>query len=490
MSIAVVVAVEEYAAKGIENIRFARNDGEQFFEAFRALGLEGADQNLLIDGAATKGAVESTLRAAVDELTEGDAFYLYCVGHGFHEGGRNFLACHDTNPADPAATSIKLEWIFELLAAASCGKVTLFLDSCHGGPFAVGGDEHLGGRADAELEEFFGGAEGRVCFASSSSEQISWGSRQNKHGAWANNVIAALRGNATSALENGTLLTSKSLELYVASAVQKTLRGDFVEPRDQTPWSCGAVSSEFLLADFGELIQSRRAASRSEGAQVARLSFCGKTSERIKKLSGFQKHQRVPTEVNRYAQALAREASSQEIEQDLEGVYRRLRDEFDLRRKDLDKVGPLEGGGSVVCPYFAYSIYVEQDPDDPSRVVFHRELSDISDPERVLESAFTAVFDGMFGSLRFSPPVRIDLKDFIDRVEGFGDDLKSLDFDPGSTYCNLRLHSVDAMIEVTSTEILFVHDSSKEPRVLLEAFLESQRLLVDTRDIRQIAFGS
>ncbi|MFT5734257.1 MAG: hypothetical protein ACI8WY_002938, partial [Planctomycetota bacterium] len=97
---------------------------------------------------------------------------------------------------------------------------------------------------------------------------------------------------------------------------------------------------------------------------------------------------------------------------------------------------------------------------------------------------------GMFGELKFSPPVRVDLEEFIDRMEEMREHLQSLDFDPDGTYCELRLDGVDAVLKVTATEISLVHDTSKEPRVLIETFFESQRFLVDTHDVQLITFDS
>ena len=493
MRTAVLVAVEEYAADIIKDVRFARNDAERFSGALAAVGFDAADGKSLISRSGTKTAVESLLRAAIDSLAAGDTFCLYYAGHGFRAGARNFLTCHDTDPADLIATSIELEWVFGLLRESKCQKVVVFLDSCHGALLGgqLSGDEAnglFGDRADGELKAFFNAGKERVCFASSESGQVSWLSRRNKHGAWTLNVIEALRGSAPAALVNGTSLTSASLQDYLESAVQKTLQGDFVERRDQTPWVCGA--SDVELADLGEVFHRREASRAPSESQVPRLAFCGETNAPIKKLSGFKKHQRVPTDLSHYAEGLAREASSEELNGELERIYRQLRDEFDLRRKDLEKVGPEDGGGSIACPFFTYNLHVAQDPTDPSRVVFHREVSDISEPERILEGAFQNVFGGMFGSLRFTPPRQIDLDQFIDRMEELGDQLQSLDFDPAGSFCKVRLRGVDALIKVTATEVLLVHDTSREPRVLIESFTESQQFLVDSHDVPLIAFGS
>ncbi len=487
MSAAVLVAVEEYAAGAIAGVRFAGHDVEGIGDALTFVGVEHADQRRLVNGAATKEAIESALREAISAIGAGETFYFYYVGHGFHVGADNYLTCHDSDKANLDGTSIRLEWLFALLREASCEQVVVFLDSCHRGLLAereAGGAS--AGRSDSELLAFFGGEEHRVCLAPCHSDQLSWGSRRNKHGAWAFNVIEALRGEVPEALVRGASLTVGSLQAFLSSAVQKTLSKDFVERRDQDPWISDSHSDGMRLAEFGEVLQQRKEAAAPSASQVPRFRLCGEVSERIKKLSGFKGHQRVPSDVSRYAESLLRDASSDEIAQDLEGVYRRLRDEFGLRRKELEMVGPEDGGGSVACPYFTYSVYVAQSPDDPSRAVFHREISDVTEPERLLTGEFSRAFEGVFGALRFTPPVRVDLEAFIDRMEELDEQLQSIDFDPEGTYCQLRLHGVDAAIRVTATEIVLVHDTSREPRALIEAFSESQRFLVEKDDARLI----
>ena len=485
MKVAVLVGVEEYAAADMADVRFARNDAEALSEAWAAVGFDGADQTVLVNGLATKAAVESALRAAIGRLGGGDSFYLYYAGHGFCGGARNFLTCHDTEATDLMATSIELEWVFGLLRESRCTRVALFLDSCRGEGL---GSDLFGDRADSELEAFFTADEGRVCFASSQSGQVSWASRRNKRGAWALNVVEAFRGNAPAALMNGVLLTSESLQEHLGAAVQETLAGDFVERRDQSPWACG--SECFELAHLGPILHAREASKVPSEAQVPRLAFCGETSVPIKKLSGFKKHQRVPTELSHYAEGLAREAAREELDAELERIYRRLRDEFDLRRKDLSKVGPEDGAGSIDCPFFTYHLHVAQDPADPSRVVYYREVGDITEPERILDRAFLNAFGGTFRSLRFTPPLQLDLDQFIDRMEALGDQLQSLDFDPAGTFCKVRIRGVEALINVTVREIVLTHDTSSDPRVLIESFTQSQQLLGDTSDVPLIAFGS
>ncbi|MEM8713119.1 MAG: hypothetical protein AAGG01_19395, partial [Planctomycetota bacterium] len=105
----------------------------------------------------------------------------------------------------------------------------------------------------------------------------------------------------------------------------------------------------------------------------------------------------------------------------------------------------------------------------------------INDPAQLLESEFQEVFGDAFSCLRFTPPVTIHVETFIQRMEDMGDELQSLDFDTSGTRCSLRLRGVEARIEVTATNVLIQHDRSKDPRALIEAFSESQRLLIETQ---------
>lgn len=491
MNIAVLVSIEEYAAGDIKNVRYARKDAEAFSDAIAAIDFDKANQEVLIDSAATKNSIESALRTTINALTKEDTFYFYYAGHGFSDNSGNFLTSHDTRRADLVATSIQLQSVFKLLRESNCQKAVMFLDCCHSGMLL---DDDMrgifGDLTDEELQEYFDNAEHCVCFASCKTGQISWASGLDGHGAWTFNVIEAFRGNVITALENGTHLTSNSLQNHLAVAVQATLRKNYSDRREQTPWVCGSSSSEFLLADLSDLLATRRAAANPNASQITRVSFCGENGEYIKSLSGFKKHHHVPTEVTDYTESFARSVSDKEIEEDLEAVYQNLKDEFGFRRRELEKGGPEDGSGTIICPYFTYNIFVSLNPDDPSEVVFHRNVTDIKEPDQVFTDEFENVFEGMFDTLEFSPPTRINLEDFIDQMEEIEDRLESLTFDSDCNYCKLRFDGVNAEMEVTESGVSIVHDSSEEPKVLIESFFATQRLLVDTHDVRLIEFES
>jgi len=209
MSIAVLIAVEEYEADDIEGVRFAERDVARLSPALAALGCDASDQTLLVSSGATRRAVESALREAADAAAANDALYLYYSGRGFSQGGANYLTCCDTSTSDPVATSIALEWVFGLLRQSSCQKVVMFLDSCHRGTLGGDGASHgLLGRADGELKQFFGDEPDRVCLAPCQSHQVSWFSRRNQHGPWAHNLIGALGGDPPAALRGGSLFAA------------------------------------------------------------------------------------------------------------------------------------------------------------------------------------------------------------------------------------------------------------------------------------------
>ena len=220
MNVALLIAVENYNDARIQRVKYAKADADEFGDALKDLGFDATDQVILIDSDATKSIIESKVRTTIDSLTENDLFFLYYAGHGFSMNDSNYLTCHDTQKSDLVDTSMSLQSLFQRLRNSRCKKIVMFFDSCESGLLA--GEEMRGIYGDLtgdELNEFFESSEHCVCFAACKTGQSSWASSQHKHGAWTYNLIEAFKGNAPTALANGTLLTSASLQNYLTLAV-------------------------------------------------------------------------------------------------------------------------------------------------------------------------------------------------------------------------------------------------------------------------------
>ena len=97
----------------------------------------------------------------MQRLTADDEFIFYYAGHGFSANGHNYITAHDTDINDLEKTSVRLQWIFDLIDKSKCERVALFLDSCESGITKLAKRRGIYATMSvAELDEFF--SEGRV----------------------------------------------------------------------------------------------------------------------------------------------------------------------------------------------------------------------------------------------------------------------------------------------------------------------------------------
>ena len=485
MHMAILIAVEAYADAAIPPVRYAAADALQFGRALADLGFEEADQVVLVDGQATKADVESGVREAAQSLGDGDTLFLYYAGRHFSENGQNYLTCHNTEPSDLVGTSIPLDSLLGPLGESKCGRIAMFFDSCESG--LRGAD--LDSTAE-QLAEFFEARQRSVCFAACRAGEQSYPSHQFKHGVWAHHLIEAFRGDVSSALTSRSRLTAASLQKYLQAAVPRTLRLEHADKKHQTPWMLGATSGGFLLADLTDILARGNGAADPHSDQVLHVSFVRREYARVRSLSGFQRTHRVPDEVNDRSETFVATIAADQLGQDLDAMHRALRQAFRFKRADIDVSQPGDGTGTMITPYFNYSISVSLNSDDTTEVVWHRQVSDIKEPEQILTDEFAQVFGGMFDTVELSPATKIDVETLIDRIEEFGDDRVALHYDKDATWCRLEIDGVVGEIEVTRRTFSIVQSSPKQPKQLLELLFEIQKSLLDKYDVRLMAFES
>lgn len=490
MKMSILIAVENYSDKSIRPVKYAQADATELANTLVQHGFEVGDRTLLVDGGATKTIIESKVRKALSTLTSDDTVYFYYAGHGFSKNSRNFITCYDTQRGDLVATSIPLDWLFAQFKQSNCKQVVLFLDSCESGLLATADMRGIySDFTDDELKEFFESSEHCVCFAACKTGEESWPSGHLKHGIWTYHLIEAFDGRAPIALERNSLLTSASLQNHLKLAVPKTLRATFVDKKTQTPWVFGAQSGDFLLATLDQILSRRRAAANPGTRQVTRVAFVRKVVGDVRRLSGFKKHShRVPDSVNSRTEAFVASIADEDVRQDIDKVHNALRSAFGFKRAEVQVDGPADGEGTIVTPHFTYSVSVSLNPDDTSEVVWHRQVTEIREPDQVFSDEFATVFGSTFDTVEFSPPTRVNLTALIDRVEQLDDELIDIEYDHETTWCTLKLKEIDCEIRVTKDTFEIVKARPEQPKLLLQSFFDIQRALIDTHEVRLIEF--
>jgi hypothetical protein len=489
MKVSILIAVEHYADKGIRPVTYAEADARGLASVLDQHGFDQQDRVLLVNNEATKTIIESRVRKAIQSLSQDDILHFYYAGHGFSKNGRNLITCHDTQRSDLEATSIPLDWLFKQFRESGCKHIVMFLDSCESGMLATAEMRGIySDLTDEELADFFDSAEHCVCFAACKTGEESWPSGHLKHGVWTYHLIESLNGDAPLALERGGLVTSNSLQNYLKVAVPKSLRAAFADKKVQTPWVYGGHAGEFLVADVTEILEKRKAAANPHTGQVTRVSLVREQLGSVRRLSGFRKTHRVPDDVNDATTSFVARIASDDIQQDLDDMHGKLTRAFKFKRVDLQVDGPIDGAGTIITPFFNYTVDVRLNSDDPSEVVWRRQVTDIKEPDQVFSEAFEDVLGKTFDTVAFTPPSRLDLQALIDRVEQIGDNRISIDYDPEATSCILSIEGVDGEIRVTRGTFEIVKRMPEPPKLLLQSFFDIQRALIDTHDIRLIPF--
>jgi hypothetical protein len=483
MNVALLIAVEAYADDGLTRA-YAADDARALSAALAAAGYAKPDQVLLVDGQATKTAIESKVRRTLRSLRAEDTLLLHVSALAYSDRGRDFLLCYDSLLDDLPGTSVAWAAVLAQLRDCDCQRVILLLDMDSRG---LAEANELQPMQFAELEEFFSARPGRVCLTACSAGETSWPSPQLGHGAWASQVIAALQGNAPTALIDGSLLTAGRLQKFLDSALPRVLKQAYSTEKPQTPQCFGANPGDVLVVDLSDVRSQRTGGLSLEDA--SRVTLAHEQVQSIRTLPGFKKEQKPPSVINSYAKSLVADLTAEQIDQDVNQVRDALKKHFAFKRKDLDAASAGDGTGSVRTPYFHYSVSVRLNPADPGEVIWRRQVAEITDPEQVLSAAFESVFPKTFALLEFTPSEAIDVSSVIDALEEADDERFKLNYDPAATCCRLSAAGLLGQFEITKERFALLYLHPQPPRQLLEAFQQIQKMLTADLKVKGIGFN-
>jgi Caspase domain len=355
-----LVAVEYYQDKSIPSVKYAENDAKELSKVFLELEFNKDEQAILLSTEATKATIESKIRKILKYLKEDDVFYFFYAGHGFSENGNNYITCHDTQLDDITETSIELQLIYQEIRNSICKHVVIFLDSCESG---INIDQSMRGifsnLSDDELKDFFKDNEYAVCFASCKNTESSYSSIQLTHGIWTHHLIQALSGEDAIALENQTYITSISLQNYLSQSIPRTLRSTITTQDTQTPWMCGGMTGDFLIADLTELLNKKRTKANPNIQQLKRVLFSFTDYKNIKSLQGFEKNHTVPKYVNNTTRNFAESISEDDLAEEINKVFDKLRKSLKYKRRDMKILDQETGCRTIQTPDFNYNVSYE-----------------------------------------------------------------------------------------------------------------------------------
>lgn len=205
-----------------DNLFFAAEDARSVAERWRQQAdtdlFEAANIRLLSDDEATKLAIIHQLRDLRDKVKADDLFVLFLAGHGYAKRIRKNVfqpasfayACPTFDIANPKATGIAGDELYEEIVALPCRKLLLF-DCCHSGSTNI-------------LRELAPEGIGPIMLAACSAHQSSYDIPFLGHGAFSNSILEATASKFADAdKDKNDLLDIIELFDYISRRVPRTI---------------------------------------------------------------------------------------------------------------------------------------------------------------------------------------------------------------------------------------------------------------------------
>ncbi|MFT5301171.1 MAG: hypothetical protein ACI814_001956 [Mariniblastus sp.] len=210
--------------------------------------------------------------------------------------------------------------------------------------------------------------------------------------------------------------------------------------------------------------------------------------EPYKQLAAFAKHHRVPTTCSDSDHRYLADLAESDIDADLQEVFSALRKSFGLKRKEISVDGPSDGGGVITTPFFNYEIQVILNPEDPSKVIWRRMITGISEPARVFAGPFEDVFGNRFTILEVNLADPLDLEAIVDHIEDIDIETVKIDYDKDLTWCEIKFTDSTSVVMINAESIRVISRREIAPIQLLESFSRIQSDLLSMLNLNGIPF--
>lgn len=447
---AILIGVDE--ADGLPPCPFAADEVRSLAGRLEDVGFAKARQTIVAGPSATRSAAESRLRRLGRLLQPADEVWFIFAGPAFSENGRGFLACSDTLEDDRAATALAVDDVVELLSAN--GAVVRFVLDAPG-------------LSDNELSELFPTTGTAVALTACEEGELSHSASGRR--LWLQLLGDALAGHAPAALA-GNLLKADLLHDWALKELPRTIRKTITSPKSQTPGLFGPPDA--VLAKVKA--SAKKPVPQLNLKQLRRIVFRGETRGKVKDLSGFQKSFKLPESATPSAQKWIYRLAADNLKSEVEETYNALREQLGFKRKDLESTIGAEGIGFVRTPSFDYSVSVSLDPDDPSSVIWRREVSQVSDADMLRSDGFRMVFGGRLETLQFDFEKPIDVEELVDRIEDDPPPGVKVRVASDGSACDVTVQGFAGRVHVERSSLRVEGPPGLAPESLVEQFFAFQ----------------
>jgi hypothetical protein len=408
---ALLIAVETFFEAG-PPVAYAAADCAELLRALPAAGYNPQKCFLVAGTRTTKAAIESHLARLPKLIGKPDSLLVLVATRGFAQKGRGYLACADTITPDLAGTSLAVADLFAALHRTKCPEIAVLLDV---DPLVLAGEMVPTSLNEGELKALFDESPSCVGLLASGPGERSFESGQLRRGIWRHHLIEAFTGKTRSGVGKDGTLTATALHAYLDDAVPRTLRRTHDTQQEQAPVLFGEQNAGAVVAELGKLLGP--GGELLDPGRMKRVVFRAENTGRVKDLAGHRKTHTLPERANEWARKYVNRIAAADIKADLDNVFDMVREQFGYKRKDLDVSAERDGLGFIRTPDFEYTVSLAVNPDEPTDVIWRREIGRLSGPEFVRSPGFQVVFASMFDRLVFEFAVPVDVAEFVDRIE-------------------------------------------------------------------------
>jgi formylglycine-generating enzyme required for sulfatase activity len=170
---ALIIGNTEYTDSGLAKLNAPGKDAQDFARALKSAEIAAFDEVVTFMNESV-----SNLNEAIEDFFTGkkpdDLLVFYFSGHGVRdESGSLFLAVKNTNRSRLRSTSIKTDFVRDLMDQSRSRRQVIILDCCNSGAFAYGAKAETGGAMGigTTFEET---GYGRVVLTATDSTQFAW----------------------------------------------------------------------------------------------------------------------------------------------------------------------------------------------------------------------------------------------------------------------------------------------------------------------------
>ncbi|MBN9121702.1 MAG: hypothetical protein J0I06_21610 [Planctomycetes bacterium] len=462
---ALLIAIETFFEAG-PVVPYAAADCAELLRALPATGYAPERCLLVAAHRTTKAVIEATLKRLPKLAGDAPSLLVLVASRGFRVKGKGYIACADTITPDPTETALPVADLLAAVHKVKAKEITVLLDV---DPLALAENKSVQpGLDSAELAALFDASPRCVGLAACSEGERSLETATARHGIWRMHLIEAFTGKTRSGVKKDGTLSASALHAFLADAVPRTLRRAYESPQDQTPAIYGETNSEATVAELSELLGA--GGELLDPTRMKRVVFRAESPGRVKDLQGYRKSHTLPERANDWARKFVNRIAAADIKADLDNTFDMVREEFGYKRKDLDVSAERDGLGFIRTPDFEYTVTVGVNPDEPTDVIWRREVGRLSGPEFVKSEGFRNVFGPTFNKLVFEFTSPVDVAEFVDRIEDAPPEGVKVSVASDSGAAVVSLAGFAGRVSVTR-EAVTIEGPTGNPGSLLEQFL-------------------